>query len=212
VAVLSDQSEGRRTIRKLIRRGADVDAVREDGTSPVHVAAGFGSEASLRALLERGADPRVRSHRGDTPLHLAAAPQPDRRPDDCRLFIRELVARGADPNALNGFEIAPLHPAALVGHIPLVQGLLDAGAQADLEGPNGATALSIAAVSGDAPIVALLLARGADPGHRDRDGLTALEAALAHPAMRYSDGASETVNVEAVVELLRPRDRPALIR
>jgi len=148
LAVLYDRTKDRRTIRALIRRGADPNAAREDGSSPLHVAAGYGTEASLRALLESGADPRARSHRTDTPLHLAAAPQPDRTPEACRLFIQQLVARGADPKARNGFGIAPLHKAALVGHVAVVRALLDAGAKVELEGPEGATALSIAAVSG----------------------------------------------------------------
>lgn len=203
VAVSADHTKDRQTIRFLIRRGADPNAGREDGSTPLHIAAGFGTVPTLRALLEGGADPRVRSHRGDTPLHLAATPQPDRTPEDCRVFVQELVARGADPSVRNGSGMAPLHMAALVGHLPVVRALLDAGAKIDLEGPNGGTALHIAAVSGHAPVVAELRARGADVRRRDGDGRTALEAALARPAMFYDNRGDRPVDVEAVLALLR---------
>ncbi|HET8648022.1 MAG TPA: ankyrin repeat domain-containing protein, partial [Vicinamibacteria bacterium] len=186
LAALADHSPDRRTIRTLVRRGADPDASRDDGASPLHVAATFGTRASVWALLEGGADPRRRTHRGDTPLHGAATPQPDRSPEDARAIIAELVARGAGPDAANGSGLAPLHLAAMFGHVHVLQALLDAGAGVDVEGPGRATALALAATSGHAPAVAALLARGADPGHRDDDGRTPLEAALARPAMRYS--------------------------
>jgi ankyrin repeat protein len=51
LAVCSDQTPDRRIIRALIRRGADPNAGREDGSTPLYVAAAFGTEASVRALL-----------------------------------------------------------------------------------------------------------------------------------------------------------------
>jgi hypothetical protein len=109
--------------------------------------------------------------------------------------------------------MAPLHMAALAGHVEVARALLDAGAEVMLDGPDGATALSIAAVSGHAPLVAELLRRGADPRHRDGAGQTALEAVLARPAMQYRDGSSGPVDVSAVVKLLRTADTsPAQVR
>jgi ankyrin repeat protein len=213
VAALSDRTEDRRTVRALIRRGVDPNAGREDGSSALHVAAAYGTEATVRALLEGGADPRAVSHRGDTPLHGAATPQPDRTPEECRRIIAQLVSRGADPNARNSSGLAPLHQAAMFGHVAVLQALLEAGARVDLEGPERATALSLAATSGHAPAVAALLARGADPGHRDDAGQTPLEAALARPAMRYSAGGSGPVSVDAVVDVLRKsRVQPRVVR
>ena len=202
VAVSADHTKDRRTIRLLLRRGANPKLGREDGTTPLHVAAAYGTFPTLDALLEGGADPRARTYQDDTPLHLAAAPQPDRTPEDCRLFVEELVAWGGDPNARNVFGMAPLHRAAMVGHLPVVRALLDAGARVDLVGTGGATALHLAAVSGHAPVVAELLARGADRRRRDDDGRTALESARARPAMFYDSRGSRPVDVAAVIALL----------
>jgi len=203
VATLGDRTEDRRTIRALIRRGADPNLGRTDGSTPLHLAAAFGDERTVRALLEGRADPRARDERGDTPLHVAATPQPDRTAEDCHRILAELVAHGADPDARNWFGLAPLHKAAISGHVAALQALLDAGARVDLEGPERATALSLAAMSGHAPAVAALLARGADPGHRDETGQTPLEAARSRPAMRADAKGSGPVNVDAVVDVLR---------
>jgi ankyrin repeat protein len=186
LAALCDGSKNRRTIRALIRAGASVNVVGEDGYTPLHTAAAFGTEASVRALLEGGADPRTVSQRGDTALHGASTPQPTRTPEDCRRIIAELVAHGALP---------------------------DAGAHVDLEGPDRYTALSLAAVSGHAHAVALLLSRGADPSHRDEAGRTPLEAALTRPAILYTANGSGPVNVDAVVAILRgPARSPGAVR
>ncbi len=50
--------------RLLLDRGANVDAVAPNGTTPLMLAAQQGPEATVALLLERGADPRRRNQRG----------------------------------------------------------------------------------------------------------------------------------------------------
>lgn len=50
--------------RLLLDRGATVDAVAPNGTTPLMLAAQQGPEATVTLLLERGADPRRRNQRG----------------------------------------------------------------------------------------------------------------------------------------------------
>jgi ankyrin repeat protein len=69
--------------------GADVMARSEDGVTPLHTAAQFGTPANIQALLAAGADVMARDKYGDTPLHEAGTPA----------NIQALLAAGADAKA-----------------------------------------------------------------------------------------------------------------
>ncbi|PWW79109.1 ankyrin, partial [Tuber magnatum] len=54
----------------LFRLGADINAVREDGASPLTLAVSMGSPGGYAELLiKRGADPTIRDDEGSTPLN-----------------------------------------------------------------------------------------------------------------------------------------------
>lgn len=57
--------------RLLLDRGATVDAVAPNGTTPLMLAAQQGPESTVTLLLERGADPRRRNQRGLQALDFA---------------------------------------------------------------------------------------------------------------------------------------------
>ncbi len=57
--------------RKLIERGADVNAAQPQGFRPLHSAAFHGQEEIVRMLLARGADARAATNDGVTALELA---------------------------------------------------------------------------------------------------------------------------------------------
>jgi hypothetical protein len=67
-------------VKLLLDRGAPIDARSPNGSTPLMMAAQYGSEASAELLLQRGADPRIRNDRG-----LSAA-------DFARLSNRETLA------------------------------------------------------------------------------------------------------------------------
>ena len=50
-------------VRTLLERGAEVDAVSPNGTTPLMMAAQYGSEDSVKLLLARGADPNKRNQK-----------------------------------------------------------------------------------------------------------------------------------------------------
>ena len=50
-------------VRLLLEHGAEVDATAPNGTTPLMMAAQYGSEDSVRLLLEHGADPSRRNQR-----------------------------------------------------------------------------------------------------------------------------------------------------
>ena len=80
--------------RKLIERGADVNAVAKNPqrVAPVHAAITVKDRATTRLLLERGANPNARQQQGFTALHTAAGH------GDVEV-AKMLMEFGADPRA-----------------------------------------------------------------------------------------------------------------
>ena len=57
--------------RSLIEAGADVNAVQQDGVTPLHEAAHIGRADLVRLLLDRGADPTAKDGQGRTAADFA---------------------------------------------------------------------------------------------------------------------------------------------
>lgn len=55
----------------LLAAGADVNACKSDGSTPLHVAAQTGQSEMVKLFLARGADPQARNAAGQTPADLA---------------------------------------------------------------------------------------------------------------------------------------------
>lgn len=53
--------------------GAKVNAIRTDGTAPLHLAAKTGSEAVVKVLLKEKANINAKNDQDETPLHKAAS-------------------------------------------------------------------------------------------------------------------------------------------
>lgn len=120
--------------------GAKVDALDDEGETPLSVAAAGGEVPALTALLARGADPALAGPGGAPPLCRAAA-------SGCAAAVEALVAAGADANAESAAG-PPLLWAAGGGGSAAVKALLNAGAKADAVAEGGVTALLLAAATG----------------------------------------------------------------
>ncbi|MCY4496791.1 MAG: ankyrin repeat domain-containing protein [Rhodospirillaceae bacterium] len=172
-------------INMLVGAGAMVTARNENGSTPLHVAAGASTVyddppdvvANIAAILEAGADIDARDEHGHTPLHLAV------RGDRAR--IAALLAAGADIDAQSDNGRTPLHMAAAQSYEDLdaadsgvLSALLDAGADLEARDEDGQTPLHVAARQLDArvPLEALLDA-GARTEARDQFGRTPLHLA-----------------------------------
>ncbi|MDX2152443.1 MAG: ankyrin repeat domain-containing protein [Bryobacteraceae bacterium] len=139
------------------------------GTTPLHYAAVYGSDASVRLLLEAGADVKARNVAGATPLILGAY-----SPSKAKL----LLAKGADVKARSKGGRTAMHVAAgRAGGAGTLRLLLDAGASVDEGDERGQTALQQAAMAGDLEAVQLLVARGANVNLADKAGYTPLALA-----------------------------------
>jgi len=135
-------------IKKLLDRGADPNWVinetpraRMRGGSPRIVfataimRAAFSADLELvKLLLEYGADPHIKSSDNETTLAAAAGLgwvhgfHKDRSREDRLEIVKILVEMGMDVNWQDNYGISPLMVAGNLGDIPIIQYLIDQGA------------------------------------------------------------------------------------
>jgi ankyrin repeat protein len=174
--------EGRRLFEALrrgdlpaLRRSLDekpdlVNAVDEDGSSLLTLAAYWGESAEMQELLSRGADVHATNDGGMTALIPAG--------DDLGK-TRLLVEAGADVNQRTSDGQTALFAAARrAGATPVVSYLLEKGADVAAKDDHGRTALHRAATCGDLTTLATLLANGANIDAVSNSGRTPLIEAV----------------------------------
>lgn len=197
-------------IAELLESGIDVDVGNEIGTTALMKAVVHGHVPLIKFLLARGASLTPVNGCGDTALSLALVrsrrwdavwrvTEPDRIPLDllvaagAELGLREAVMlndvdlarirldEGADPNTGEGTHDGPLLMiAAKLGHLDVVELLLDRGANLEATDDLGRRALQGAAFHGRTEVAGLLLDRGAAINACDWSWQTALSEAAAH--------------------------------
>jgi ankyrin repeat protein len=140
----------------LVRAGANVKAANRYGVVPLSLACTNGNAAMIELLLKAGADPNAPLPGGETPLMTAAR-------TGTLTAVKVLLANGArvdDKDERRGQTA--LIWAAAEGHAPVVQALIDAGADFRTRVPSGLTPLMFAAREGRLNVVRALLKAGAD--------------------------------------------------
>ncbi|MGH9023915.1 MAG: ankyrin repeat domain-containing protein [Acidimicrobiia bacterium] len=128
-------------VRQILERGAAVDAVAEDGATPLITAAGQDDDANfdlVLMLVDAGANIRSVDANGETALHHAAA-------SGSRSVVGYLVAQGADVDRPNLAGMTALHLAIGQGDVETVQCLLMLGANPNAVENTGSTAASMLA-------------------------------------------------------------------
>ncbi len=125
-------------VAAALASGMPVDQLGKDGNSALMLAAFNGHTETMHILLDAGADVSLRDSDGRTPLMFAATgPFP--------VAVRLLLKNGSDVNAIGSTEhFSALMFAAGEGLSPIVDILLDAGADPTLKDIDGDTAASFA--------------------------------------------------------------------
>lgn len=141
-------------LKAALEAGADPNAIDKAGVPALLHAIDTGSLPLVKTLVDAGANLEGRDNIGWTALMASAAVDSDE-------LVTYLLEAGANPNHV-GREDTPLTCAITDASLPVIQKLLDHGAEPDLRRPDGWTPLMLGAFRGDLNILGALLAQGAD--------------------------------------------------
>ena len=162
-------------VQTELDKGVDVNAKREDGSTPLHGAAEGGHGEIVELLITAGADLHATTvpmlgGGGWIPLHSAAR-------QGHRGIVELLIEMGTDVNTRDSVGKSTLHDATLEGHKEIVELLINKGADLNAESGYYGTPLHVAGSIGHKEIAELLIANGADLNVQDGFGRTPLNAA-----------------------------------
>ena len=153
-------------IDKLIKAGADQNAIGYKGISVLQFAMLNQNKEGFQALLAHGADVRHADDTGNTVMLYAAMA------NDAG-YMELLLARRVDPNGANAITgETPLMRALFGGRKAQFRDLLAVGAKGSLADHFGNTSLHVAAQINDFQSTLDLLKAGADPSLRNQQNAT----------------------------------------
>lgn len=138
VQLLDEMSEDVNTIKGLINRGADVNAVdTKRGGSVLHLAAMNNSVDLVDFCLKKGIPVDVTNKYKATPLHWACA-------NKALEVVQFLIKNGADIEAIDEDGMTALHHASYTNSIAVAKYLVSIGANPNAEDKNGKTPIELA--------------------------------------------------------------------
>ncbi|MCJ1346152.1 hypothetical protein MMC31_004366, partial [Peltigera leucophlebia] len=158
-----------RALGLLLGQGANIEALTESRSTPLHVSATLGCVKVLQMLLEKGANIEATDKKGRTPLYSAVA-------HGHVEIVQILLDKGANGKAEDDGRQTPLHSAAFYGKVEIVQMLLEKGGNKAVD-VERETPLHIAAAYNHVEIVQMLLEKGADKEAQDEGRQTPLHSA-----------------------------------
>jgi ankyrin repeat protein len=123
-------------IKKLIERGADINALDNDSKSvqknALHYAANYGNPKAIKALVDSGSD--INAGPDASPLHFACS-------NGDNEVAKTLVKLGADINVKDSNDATPLHYVSKLFNLELLKFFRDNGADLNAVDKMGQTAL-----------------------------------------------------------------------
>ncbi len=160
----------------LISQGADVNAGREIGFTPLTAALNNRTESGVeifKLLVDRGADITINVG-GYTLLHQAVYSCHN---ENVRNIAEFLISKGVDINVKGYQDKTPLH---MVGCMELARILILKGADIEAKDKDGQTPLWKACSNANIDIARLLISKGADVNAKDNRGWTPLRQMHSH--------------------------------
>jgi ankyrin repeat protein len=158
---MSTQSNGRQLltacfygdfpgVRRSVSGGANVDFKGQFGQTPAHYCCwNDGHPEILQYLLEQDANADLADNDRWAPLHFSAV----HNKQEC---VTVLLAHGVAVDAINGAGSTALWLASLKGYLPIVQLLVQGGADFERAGNSGRTPIDVAREEGRAEVVRYL--------------------------------------------------------
>src|SRR5262245_33266374 len=144
------------SVELLVRAGANVKAANRYGITPLTLAITNGNSAVVEQLLQAGADPNTTLPGGETALMTAARV-------GTIASVKALIVRGASVDSQDDKHgQTALMWAAAEGHAPIVEMLIEVGADFRTRLASGMTPLLFAVREGRSDVVRVLLKAGAD--------------------------------------------------
>lgn len=205
------RKENLAVIKKLLKRGVDVNRRTPNGWTPLKSAAQQGCLEIVKALLEAGADPNIADDTNYTPLMNAVSGEHED-------IVKILLKFNADPNIQSGENPedddwepgrSALMDAAVSGNVAIARELLKGGANPNLVNSKGRTALHSGVISASTDMVALLLKSGANPNvfGNGEEKMSALDLALRRWASEEED--DREGGISDVLELMLKKGMPS---
>ncbi len=170
-----NKNTNKKTIKLLLKSGADPNKPNKKGLTSLHLAAHNCSVKIIQLLFKFNADPNLQLPDGRTSLHLTAH---NSGTIDTYQSIETLLKNGAKVN-IRGYhyKTTALYLACKYSSKESIEILLRYGADPKIEDYCGMTPLHAASMRGNVGIVNLLLQNKAEINIQNNDGLTALHLA-----------------------------------
>lgn len=156
-------------VAPLVSAGVDIDGRCSRGFTPLIHAAGEKHASAIRELVKAGADINATTSAREvrnSVLHTCVMKE------DLESVDFLLSQEGLNVSPKDDLGYTPLHVAARINHIPIINRLVDAGADLTLRTIHGWTPLHIASMSGRLDAVKRLLELKFDIYAEDNDGRT----------------------------------------
>jgi ankyrin repeat protein len=194
--------------QKAIDQGADINAIGNDGMTPLFWALGKQNLPGVRFLLKHGANPNQITHwRDQAGLEQAASAPHLAAIMGSADFLRAVLDGGGDPNLVEDQRTneTPIYSAILHQRRANVDLLLQQGADINHRNLSGATPINYAVNTNHYSLAIHLLQSGADPKIQDRWGYSAIDTTKQFGGRGIAIGSSDAAAYTEFIDELKRR-------